>query len=200
MTLLDDIGERALHTAEVGGAGDEEEDRHAARHRDHRPEAVARADERPAEALDDARHRVQPENRVPRLAAHVGGEDARKEPDLDQERHDVLDVAVRHVERREPEADPERGHEREEEQARDDDDRDRPRREPGPADSEDGLLVAEEDVPPGEEEPDGAVAPPLAEPEAGPAAGRPEDLDRGLAHAGASTRSPTRSPRMSSSV
>ena len=231
---------------------------------------------------------------MPGLAADVGGEDAREEPDLDQERHDVLDVAVGDVERREPEADPERGHEREQEQARhhqhgdrprgeavggehDDEDREGDRevdetrehggdrrREPrevdlaqqvrvadearrrlrhrareerpgheageverqpgdpgllrvrveeerhhdhqeqrledGPGDPERGLLVADEDVPPGEEEEELAVAPELAEAEAGKALRRAEDLDGGLAHTRASTRgSPTRSPRMSSS-
>src|SRR5438128_5772804 len=104
MTRLDDIGERALDAAEVGGAGDEEERGDAARDGDKRPEAVARADERPAEALDDPGHRVQAEDRVPGLAVYVRREDAREEPDLDQERHDVLHVAVRDVERREPEA------------------------------------------------------------------------------------------------
>src|SRR5207237_9364045 len=74
------------------------------------------------------------------------------------------------------------------------------RLEDGPGDPERRLLVADEDVPPGEEEEELAVAPELAEAEAGEALRRAEDLDGGLAHPRASPRgSPTRSPTMSSS-
>ena len=79
----------------------------------------ARAEQRPAESFDDADHRVERVDRPPALgeqAARVGDRGG-EQPDLHQERHHVAHVAVPDVERGEPEADAERGGEREQRRA-----------------------------------------------------------------------------------
>ena len=61
------LGERPLHAPEVERAADENHGRRARRDSDHRPGRRRGAEQRPAEALDHAGHRIDPVQRPPGL-------------------------------------------------------------------------------------------------------------------------------------
>src|SRR5437588_4056340 len=119
----DQVGEVALDTTEVPDPAQ------------HHPERDAEADgvdvvvrkaapqHGPAEAVDHPGHRVQRDQLLrPRLQRGDAVDDRRhEEPDLRQVRNDERHVPVADVQRREPEADAERGQERHAEERRDHD-------------------------------------------------------------------------------
>src|ERR1043166_9610293 len=67
-TTLDDIGDALLGALEVDRRGGEDTDPCERRHEQRMPRRMRRADQRPAEALDYADHRIQRADRPPRLA------------------------------------------------------------------------------------------------------------------------------------
>ncbi len=75
-------------------------------------------EERPTETVDHAGHRVEREHPAVALRddRHRVDHRRRVEPDLHEERHDVRDVAVAHVQRGEPQARPERRRQREQQE------------------------------------------------------------------------------------
>src|SRR6476661_6982931 len=109
----DDIGERALHASEEKGTPGEERERGDTRDENHRARPRRRPQQRPAESLDDADHRVQRVQGAPSLGQQAAGigDGRREHPELREEGHHVSNVSKLDVERREPEADAERGRE-----------------------------------------------------------------------------------------
>src|SRR5918911_368345 len=120
ITRSDDIGEAPLGAGEVDGADDDEDDRRADRDEQRAQVRAADAEQAPAEAVDHAGHRVQAVDRPVGAVdeARRVGDGARVQPELHHERHDVADVAVLDVERRESEPDAERGQECEQHEER----------------------------------------------------------------------------------
>src|SRR5256885_10058007 len=117
---LDAIGNGALHAleeaeaaekdAEDGGAGNEESGRGC----------VAMSGESPAKAVNNTCHGIKTIEPAPALRnERAGVGDGRSEhPELEKERHDVSDVAIKRIERGEPQADAKSGEDGEEQEER----------------------------------------------------------------------------------
>src|SRR6266850_712457 len=116
--VSDDVSEDSLDPAEEKGARNQNEERGEGRDGDSQAGGPAAPEERPAEAFDDPHERIETVERPPGPAHETGGvgDGRREEPELDQERNRMLDVAVLHIQSREPEPEPQSGDEGEEDE------------------------------------------------------------------------------------
>src|SRR5215472_1814495 len=111
---LDAIGNGRLHAIEEEDAAEEDEGDREGGSEKKQVRSVPATSDGPAEAVNDAGHGVETVKPAP-ASGDEGGRisDGRGEhPELDEKGHDVPDVAVKGVERREPKANTQGGEER----------------------------------------------------------------------------------------
>ena len=111
----DQIGKALFHLPELADAQPQEK----AGDTEAEPEAgqielAFTAEQAPAKSVDDADHRIEGISKTPLLRNDAGAEADRRhiEAELHDERNDVAKIAILDVERRDPHADTEAGHER----------------------------------------------------------------------------------------
>ena len=111
----DQIGEALFHFSELADAEPQEEAGDAeAEPKAGQIELAFAAEQAPAKSVDDADHRIEGIKQAPLLRDDAGAEADRRhiETELHDERNDVAEIAILDVERGDPQADPEAGHER----------------------------------------------------------------------------------------
>src|SRR6266852_978030 len=115
---LNTVGNGGLHAIEEEEAAEDAEGDDGARSEKEQARGLAAAGDGPAEAVNDAGHGIEAVEPAPARGNERGriGDGRSEHPELDEERNDVADVAIKSVERGEPQADPESGEDGEREQ------------------------------------------------------------------------------------
>src|SRR5438128_421922 len=101
---LDAIGNGTLHALEEDEAAEEDDEDGGARDEEGCRGCVAMSGESPAKTVNNARHGIEAIEPAPTLRnERTGVGDRRSEhPELEKERDDVFDVAIKRIERGEP--------------------------------------------------------------------------------------------------
>src|SRR5258708_64880 len=115
---LDAVGNGGLHTIEEEEAAEDDEGDGGAGSEKEQAGGLAAAGDGPPEAVNDAGHGIEAVEPAPARRNERGrvGDGRSEHPELDEERNDVADVAIKSVERGEPQADAESGEDGERQQ------------------------------------------------------------------------------------
>src|SRR5712692_7256285 len=110
---LDTVGNGGLHAIEIEKAAEEDQGNGGGGSEKKQAGSVAAAGDGPAETVNDAGHGIEAVEPAPARGDERGGvgDGGGKHPELDEERDDVADVAIKSVERGKPEADAKSGEE-----------------------------------------------------------------------------------------
>src|SRR5256885_4346065 len=117
---LDSVRNGALHALEEDEAAEKDDEDGGAGNEESGRRCVAMSGESPAKAVNNACHGIKTIEPAPTLRnERAGVGDGRSEhPELEKERHDVSDVAIKRIERGEPQADAKSGEDGEEQEER----------------------------------------------------------------------------------
>src|SRR5712692_10789553 len=115
---LNAIGNGRLHAIEEKEAAKNDQRHHGAGSEEEQARGLASAGDGPAETVNDPGHGAEAVEPAPARRYERGriGDGRGEHPELDEERNDVADVAIKSVQRRQPQADAESGEEGESQQ------------------------------------------------------------------------------------